>query len=77
MSQDQTRKDAFGNTVFPKPYSILNYHAIRIKNLRNDLKVPKERAIAIEKETRVQATSPTWFSQRVGKITVSYINRSW
>lgn len=31
----------------------------------------REREMEIEEETRVQAASPTWFSQRAGRITAS------
>lgn len=33
----------------------------------------RERAMEIEEETRVQAASPTWFSQRAGRITASNV----
>lgn len=35
------------------------------------LKVSQEKAMEIEKETRVQAASSTWFTQRAGRITAS------
>lgn len=44
---------------------------MRSRDHWKDLEVSQERAMEIEKETRVQAASPTWFSQRAGRITAS------
>lgn len=43
---------------------MLDYHAIRSRDHWKDLVVSQERAMEIEKETRVQAESPTWFDKK-------------
>lgn len=44
-----------------------------MKDLEVSQERERERAMEIKKETRVQAASPTWFSQRAGRITASNV----